>query len=86
MIPKDYRIFPDPTPAQDTDGVDPSQISDVFIVVYHVDGNEMMSFRKSFMDVKNVKLEELISLHPSNNFEAIEEEDVRVLRKKYLGE
>ena len=52
MSKTDYRIFPDPEPRKESEGINASDIKDVFIVVYHVDGTEMMSFRKSFMDIK----------------------------------
>ncbi len=84
MTPTDYQLFPEPS--EENKKINESDIKDVFVVVYHVDGSEMMSFRKSFMDVKNINMDEMISLHPSNNFEAIEEEDKKNLRKKYIGE
>ncbi|MBP6333969.1 MAG: hypothetical protein KA444_00755 [Bacteroidia bacterium] len=85
MTPNDYRIFPDPTPSNDANGTPESQIKDVFIVVYHVDGNEMLCIRKSFMDVKNINLEELISKHPANNFSQIDDADSKSTRERYLG-
>jgi hypothetical protein len=85
MASTNYELFPDPS--EENKKIDESDIKDVFIVVYHTDGTEMMSFRKSFMDVKNINLEEMISLHPSNNFSAVEEENNNTaLRKKYIGE
>lgn len=86
MIPKDYRLFPDPEPEKDKKSVSESDIKEVFIVVYHEDGTEMMSFRKSYVEIKNVNIEEMISLHPSSSFSAIEEETTSSLRKKYIGE
>ena len=88
MIPKDFRLFPDPdpTPSGSNNGIDKSEIRDVFIVVYNTDGSEMMSFRKSYMDIKNVNIEEMISMHPANNFSSIEEQTKVDLRKKYIGE
>ena len=85
MSKTDYRIFPDPEPRKESEGINASDIKDVFIVVYHVDGTEMMSFRKSFMDIKNVNIDEMISLHPANNFVPVEEEDSKDIRKKYIG-
>ncbi len=86
MIPNDYRIFPDPVPSTDDNGINEAQIKDVFIVVYHVDGNEMLSFRKSYMDVKNVKLDELISMHPANSFTSVDTEETLSVRDRYLKE
>lgn len=65
--------------------IDPSEIGDVFIVVYHVDGSEMLSFRKSFIETKNVNMEEMISKHPANNFAAVQENRHESMRNKYLG-
>lgn len=84
MTPNNYELFPDPS--HDEKKVNESDIKDVFIVVYHTDGTEMMSFRKSFMDIKNINLDEMISMHPANNFSAVKESENETLRKKYLGE
>jgi hypothetical protein len=65
--------------------IDTSEIGDVFIVVYHVDGSEMLSFRKSFIETKNVNMEEMISMHPANNFAAVKESKNSSMRNKYLG-
>lgn len=85
MTPNDYRIFPDPTPSKGADENLDSQIKDVFIVVYHVDGNEMLSFRKSYVEVKNIDIEELISRHPANNFSEIDDAEIKSTRMKFLG-
>jgi len=66
-------------------GIDTSEIGDVFIVVYHIDGSEMLSFRKSFIETKNVNMEEMISMHPANNFAAVKERRNSSMRNKYLG-
>ncbi|HNS12062.1 MAG TPA: hypothetical protein PKM97_05570 [Bacteroidia bacterium] len=84
MSKKDFRIFPEPDPKPEGEGINSSDIKDVFIVVYHVDGTEMMSFRKSYMDIKNVNIDEMISLHPANNFVPVEEVNKKDLKKKYF--
>ncbi|REJ84272.1 MAG: hypothetical protein DWQ44_06455 [Bacteroidetes bacterium] len=38
--------------------------NEMFIVVYSDKGDEMLSFRKSFVDAKKVIPSEIISLHP----------------------
>ena len=86
MSTNDYRMFPDPTPSDENKNLDKSEIKDVFIVVYNADGSEMMSFRKSFMEVKNVNIDEIISMHPAINFSERAEDDHIVLKKKYVGE
>ncbi len=85
MSTNDYRLFPDPSPSDENKDIDKSEIKDVFIIVYNADGSEMMSFRKSFMEVKNVNIDEIISMHPAINFSEQAEEAKGVLRKKYIG-
>ncbi|TAH38350.1 MAG: hypothetical protein EYC69_14435 [Bacteroidetes bacterium] len=85
MSTNDYRIFPDPNPSDEKKEIDKSGIKDDFIIDYNEDGSEMMSFRKSFIEVKNVNIDEIISKHPAVNFTEHVEEDKGVLRKKYIG-
>lgn len=73
------------TQVRESGTLNPEEIGDVFIVVYNPDGSEMLSFRKSFMETRNVTVEEMISMHPGTSFESVKEVKAKSWRDRFTG-